>query len=38
MEKIGTGTINGELYEVFRDNDKQVFVNKIPKNIKELEI
>lgn len=29
MKKIGTGTINGELYEVLRDNDKQVFINKI---------
>lgn len=29
MKPIGTGTIKGERYEVFRDRDKQVYTQKV---------
>lgn len=33
MKPIGTGTIKGERYEVFRDKDKELFIEKIIKPI-----
>lgn len=29
MKPIGTGTIKGERYEVFRDKDKELSIQKI---------
>ncbi len=29
MKPIGTGTIKGERYEVFRDKDKELYIEKV---------